>query len=285
MFLVDSLYYIEFETPNVEAMSAYYRNVLGMVETRNSSADKVMLGIDRDQPALVLRRADAARLGEIGFFVSGHREWHEIRSRLAARGIPYKQEVSESFGPSLCFDDCDGHPIRLYLRQEALALRHSPRLGPLLSRLQHVTYASPNPEKMAEFYVEVLNYKISDMVEGSHFIWLRTNMEHHTVAVAAGKHPGLDHMAFELPNWHSFQLWCDYLAMHNIDILWGPGRHGPGHNLFFFVLDPDGNRVEFSCELEKFEDEHMVYTPRVWKRSPKTVNLWGPGAPWPRELP
>jgi catechol-2,3-dioxygenase len=93
---------------------------------------------------------------------------------------------------------------------------------------------------------------------------------------------GLDHYAFELADWAAFRAWGDFLAAQGVDIIWGPGRHGPGNNLFFFVLDPDGNRVEFSCEMEQFHDETMTYTPRIWEADPHTVNLWGPGPPWRR---
>ena len=34
-----------------------------------------------------------------------------------------------------------------------------------------------------------------------------------------------------------------------ITLWWGPGRHGPGNNLFFMIEDPDGHKVEFSAEL------------------------------------
>ena len=285
MFLVDSLYYIVFETPNVERMADFYTNVIGLVETSCSREDQVVLGIDRDRPTLVLRRAEAARVGEIGFFLRGHQGWNGLRRQLSAQGIMFREDVQENLGPTLSFEDCDGHLLRFHLQEKAAALRHTPRLGPRVIRLQHLAYASPNPEKMARFYVDVMNYKISDMMEDGHFYWLRTNMEHHTVSVVAGKRPGLDHFAFELPDWNAFELWCDFLAMHNVDILWGPGRHGPGHNLFFFVLDPDGNRLEFTSELEVFRDEYLMHTPRVWRRTPRTINLWGPEAPWLRELP
>ncbi len=43
-------------------------------------------------------------------------------------------------------------------------------------------------------------------------------------------------------------------------MFFGPGRHGPGNNLFFMVVDADRNRLEFSAELEITEA-----SPPAWR--------------------
>ena len=62
---------------------------------------------------------------------------------------------------------------------------------------------------------------------------------------------------------------------------WGPGRHGPGNNLFLFFDDSAGFHVELSSEMERYYDERACYTPRVWEVGPRATNLWGgPSAGW-----
>jgi len=58
-------------------------------------------------------------------------------------------------------------------------------------------------------------------------------------------------------------------------VAWGPGRHGPGNNLFVFFDDPAGNHIELSAEMEKFHDDRVTYVPRRWEPIPNSVNLWG----------
>ena len=53
--------------------------------------------------------------------------------------------------------------------------------------------------------------------------------------------------------------------------MWGPGRHGPGNNLFVFIEDPDGNWIEISAELEIIQDRLI----KDWPQEEKTLNLWG----------
>ena len=287
MFLIEHVEYLEFKTPNLESMTKYYQKYLGLIKIEESTVERVLLGFGNQFPSLILQKSNTASLGEVCFKVRGKNEWEVIIDRLTKRDIPFETTESKLYGTELRFKDQDGHPLKLYYSQyqSAQTANTPPRFGPALNRLQHVTYASPKPMKLASFYQEILNFRISDMVEGGNFVWMRTDTEHHTVAVAAHTTEGLDHFAFELPDWASFKEWCDYLCEQNVEIVWGPGRHGPGNNLFFFTLDPDGNRVEYSCELEKFRDHYMDYTPRAWRNDPKSVNLWGPGAPWKRELP
>ena len=64
------------------------------------------------------------------------------------------------------------------------------------------------------------------------------------------------------------------MASLHIPIKWGPGRHGPGNNLFFMVNDPDGNWVELSAELELITPERQ---PGLWPHTERSLNLWGPG--------
>ena len=42
------------------------------------------------------------------------------------------------------------------------------------------------------------------------------------------------------------------------DTAWGPGRHGPGNNLFVFYTYPDGDWIEISGELETIYDRETI---------------------------
>lgn len=104
--------------------------------------------------------------------------------------------------------------------------------------------------------------------------WMRADedREHHSFAVFRAAKQGIDHHSYEAGDWMLIRDWADYLASKGIKLVWGPGRHGPGNNLFIFVLDPDGNRIEFSAELELVEPERP---PGIWPKEPDTLNRWG----------
>jgi hypothetical protein len=96
----------------------------------------------------------------------------------------------------------------------------------------------------------------------------------------------MHHMAFELKDFIHLQNSCDLFGQRKIPIIWGPLRHGPGHNLATYHRNPDDQVIEFFCELDKMVDEELGYfEPRPWHQDtpqrPKTweagkTSVWGP---------
>ena len=82
---------------------------------------------------------------------------------------------------------------------------------------------------------------------------------------------GIDHHCYEAGDWNFVKNWCDHFASHNIQLMWGPGRHGPGNNLFVFIEDIDGNWIEISAELETVHGRPV----KNWPQEERTLNLWG----------
>jgi catechol-2,3-dioxygenase len=142
-------------------------------------------------------------------------------------------------------------------------------------KYQHVTLATDDIAAMVEFYVTVVGFRVSDVLSDGGFAWLRSNHDHHTLAIVRTGRTGLDHYSFDLAEWADFKSWCDRLTEQEVDVTWGPGRHGPGNNLFVFFDDPAGNHIELSAEMEKFHDDRVAYSPRQWDPIPRSVNLWG----------
>jgi hypothetical protein len=48
-----------------------------------------------------------------------------------------------------------------------------------------------------------------------------------------------------------------------VELIWGPLRHGAGHNIVFYFRDYTGSIVEYSAEEEIILND-ATYVPRVW---------------------
>jgi catechol 2,3-dioxygenase-like lactoylglutathione lyase family enzyme len=151
-----------------------------------------------------------------------------------------------------------------------------PTTEALRARLQHVVFASTNAQRSAVFYSEVLGFTVSDRVLDDTGVlracFLRTDSEHHSLAVFQATRSGLDHHCYESRDWGLIRDWADHLASLRIPLKWGPGRHGPGNNLFIFIEDPDGNWIEISAELESVAANRP---PGTWRHEERTLNAWG----------
>ncbi len=58
------------------------------------------------------------------------------------------------------------------------------------------------------------------------------------------------HAAFEMDNIDGFMYGLGRVMEHGHTIEWGPGRHGPGNNVFCYFIDPDGFAIEYTTDME-----------------------------------
>lgn len=208
----------------------------------------------------------------------------ELERRLAENDVKASwTDPGADHARALVFDDPDGHRIELHGRVERAG--EGTRMdGRCPIGIHHITITTPDVPALVEFYTDVLGFEVSDRMQDK-FVWLRCNREHHTVAVVEGLSGGLDHYCFEVADWDDLKAWCDQLAIRDVPLTWGPGRHGPGNNLFIMFDDADGVHVELSCEIERFWDDRVKYgEPRNWSAELRTVNLWGPAPDWRRPI-
>lgn len=141
----------------------------------------------------------------------------------------------------------------------------------------HVTLKVVDVAGMEDFLTRLLGFHVSDRV-GSDAVFLRCNTDHHGINLLKTSVNQLHHYAFELEHWAAYEQLGDHFRLQGQTFLWGPGRHGPGDNLFCYVLDPVGSIVEFYADMQQIESE-TAYHPQVWGNVPLTANQWGPLPP------
>jgi catechol 2,3-dioxygenase-like lactoylglutathione lyase family enzyme len=184
----------------------------------------------------------------------------------------------------LAFEDPKGTVCEVFATQTPIANNQPVAgIGPL--KLGHLAYVVDDPKRFADFYTHVLGFRVSDWI-ADWFVFLRCGPDHHTINFVRGKRTQMHHIAFELKDWAHIQTACDFLGSKNIPIIWGPGRHGPGHNVYTYHRNPDDQIVEMFTELDKMLDESIGhFDPRPWHRDkpqkPKVwteypTDVWGP---------
>ncbi len=276
--------HVSLETPDIASEVAHYTEVVGLVETSRES-DRVVLSTSLGEEALVLERGTSPRVTRMAFQIPPHSDFKEIERSLQTFGISARMASNPTPGinETLLFEDPRGTTIELFS-----AARHNP---PAISKgveplkLGHVAYVVPDPQVMVDFYTSVLGFRVSDWM-GDYFAFLRCGPDHHTVNFVTGERSRMHHIAFELKDWAHVQQACELLGRKNIKIIWGPGRHGIGHNIFVYHRDNDDHIVEFYIELDQMKDEALDYfeprpwhadrpqRPKVWERGPAGL-VWG----------
>lgn len=259
----------------------FYEDHVGLrLQPGSPGTNRLCLGADGH----VLELADGSGLDHFALEVPNDAERDALIARLEQAGIEVSAIAEDPDHPDgVGFVDPDGHRVELLGRAQR-GTTGGGAAGRAPIGLHHITLATADVAGLVGFYVSLLGFVISDRM-GDQFTWLRCNREHHTVAIVEGPAGGLDHYCYEIRDWGEIKRWCDDLAAGGVPLSWGPGRHGPGNNLFIMFDDPDGVHIELSCEMERFWDGTVDYgEARDWKPGMRTVNLWGPAPDWRRPL-
>lgn len=275
-----------FETPDLDRQIEYYEQVVGL-QLSARERGRAFMATESGQVALQLDQASAPKCTKLTFEVTQDDDFEKISKRLAADGIQSEVRTDPSPGvpKTLSFKDINGTDIDLFSEWKFLDTK-GPVTGVNPMKFGHLAMEVPDPKRVAEFYCKVLGFRISDWIE-DYFVFLRCNTDHHTCNFVKGSYTRLNHVAYELKDAAHMQAACEWLGRNKIDIIWGPGRHGAGSNIFTYHRNPDDQVVEFYTELDQMLDEDLGYwdpkpwhadkplRPKVWDR--KSAGLvWGP---------
>lgn len=262
------LHHVAFESENPRALAEFYGAAMDM--------DVAQVGEDEwrcEGPArrIAILRGENRKLAYAGLACRDEAGVAALRARAVAEALEILESPSPYLRPgAFAVRDPDGHLICFGQAKPQTSTRKGIR-GPT----QHLTFASGNVEAFQDFYHGKLGFALSDRVlhpDGTlATCFTRSNHEHHTIACFKSDRTGVDHHSYEAGEWDTIRDWSDHLGEHRIPLMWGPGRHGPGNNLFIFIEDPDMNWIEISAELEVVHDRPV----KDWPHEPRTLNLWG----------
>jgi catechol 2,3-dioxygenase-like lactoylglutathione lyase family enzyme len=267
-----------FETPDLGKAIAYHTEVNGLALAAREK-NRAFLASKVGQLMIQLDHGDAARCTKLSFEVAPGSDFGDLARELEKDGIgsELRNDSIPGMGKVLAFKDNKGTTIELFNEWSYLG-RHEQVFGAGPLKLGHVAFAVEDPAATAEFYGRVMGFRVSDWI-GDFFVFMRCNTDHHTVNFIKGKSAKLHHIAFELKDFSHLQNSCEVLGQRKIPIIWGPLRHGPGHNVATYHRDHDDHVVEFFCELDQMFDEELGYfEPRPWHQDqPQRPKVWTPG--------
>jgi len=305
---VNKLAHVGLWVNDIVAQTRFYRQVIGLdqripTETMHSiesddAATFLALGDEHHCLALFndvrptatngRRPAQRSKLHHLSFEVDTDAELAALAARLKMSGVDLRLETRDGdpgMDDTLWFSDPDGNRIEISVASEDATVHSSltrsrrPLLRPYA--LQHVGLQTMRLEEMVDFYTEALGFDISDWLLRE-TAWLRCANNHHTLMFTQGQQ-GIDHIAFTVADGPELLRWSDYLSRNQTSILWGPGRHGAGNDLFVRFSDAEGIHVELSAELQQYYDSDVTTPPRLWHTRVMAHNLWGNLPVWMRE--
>ena len=239
-----------------------------------------------DHHSVVLCTGTQAQCVGVGFQLGLDDDLGAFERQVQGLGVKTqrKKDPDPSISEMLSFEDPKGTLIEVFKR-EAFSGQRYPVKGIVPHKLGHVAFHVTDVKHVTKFYCDVLGFRESDWM-ADFFSFLRCGPDHHTINLMQTGSNRHFHTAFELRDWGHLQTACDYLSLNGYKLLWGPGRHGIGHNLFAYHRSPAGLITETFAELDRMNEELGYFEPRpwhrdnpqkpkVWPKDPAASNLWG----------
>jgi 2,3-dihydroxy-p-cumate/2,3-dihydroxybenzoate 3,4-dioxygenase len=158
-----------------------------------------------------------------------------------------------------------------FVREQSVSPLSADRDRPI--RLSHVVLNSKDVDAAERFATEKLGLRVSDRTR--HMTFLRCDDVHHCIAYARAGYTSLNHIAFEMADTDAVMRGIGRLRDAGYACVWGPGRHGPGNNVFGYFVGPHGGLVEYTAEVSRVGEDYRVGAPEDWKWPQGRIDHWG----------
>ncbi len=270
------LSHIALKSPNVRSQAKFYRDMVGLHAQASDSSGNFYMRCGSDHHVLVLMPADEPGLDHHAIDVGGPANLDAAVNSLVQAGIALQAVDHNELGQlAACrLHDPDGFMVELVAGMEQITDGIGSR-AVVPRRYGHLTLRSKDVKQSMRFYTEILGFQVSDWL-GEKFCWLRCNPDHHGIALSEhDRAPMMHHLAFHVRDMAELVQQAEHLMHNGRHLLYGPGRHGPGGNLFIYFHDHDQNIVEFAADMEQIWDDDS-YEPKVWDPNERWSNMWGP---------
>jgi catechol 2,3-dioxygenase len=142
-------------------------------------------------------------------------------------------------------------------------------------KLSHININAGDSDATLACCRDALGFTLTDTTARLRF--LSCNADHHSMVLGFTGGSTLNHIAFEMPDLESVMRGAGRMRNDSRAIEWGPGRHGPGNNVFCYFLGPEDMPVELTAEMQQIDASHRAKTPDQWRWPPGRLDHWGIG--------
>lgn len=278
-------------TPDIEKATAYYTEVMGLSVVEKADNGNAYISVGADHNNLVFVPSNERGLKTLLYEIDTEYSLQEVVSYYKQNGIhaEVKTDAEPGISELVEITDPDGNTINLFRESKKVGVGYK-HDGIVPNKLGHIALNVKDVKKAVHFYETYLGFKVSDWM-ADFFCFTRCTSDHHNMNfIQSTKAEKMQHIAFELRDMAHLTYSCDLLSKYEKPLIWGPVRHGIGHNISTYHYDYDGNIIELFCELDVINEklgyfeprtvhDEFPQKPRVWHDLQKAADLWGSTPP------
>ncbi|MCX7284272.1 MAG: VOC family protein [Novosphingobium sp.] len=268
---------IELALPDPAGAAAWMVDVWGLFPAAVRGTTQYLRGTGSFPYLVAFEQSDEEFVRSTTFTCSAA-ELAAITRKVAERGWAAKPVTSADpgDGAGLLVELPEGTILRFLAGASEVApidgfTKASKRVAPV--KLTHVVFNSADAELLGAAVEDVLDFRVSDRTKG--MVFVRCNDSHHSTAFARAGFASLNHVAFEMDDLDAVMRGIGWMRDHGFAPAWGPGRHGPGDNVYAYYIAPFGPVIEYSTPVEKVPADYRTGEPDDWTWPEQRIDQWG----------
>lgn len=260
---------------HLERTVHFYEELLGVTEVARHEST-VFLSSGRSSSYDLALGPGPVGMDHFAFEVAGEQALGELRAGLAEAGVEAKDldlEHDHGIAHGCALMLPSGHRMELVVPERPHVFRGTPTVasgnargaGPVA--LEHLTIDCPDVEAVGRFLIDRVGFRATEVSAppgGGWFLaFMRTRDLHHDLGLFrnwAFDGPGFNHVGFTVAGAGDLVRAADAAYRLGHALHYPIGRHLVGDNVFAYVLDPAGNRVEVGTPLTSVE----IAAPTRW---------------------
>ncbi|WP_421953260.1 VOC family protein [Pelagibacterium sp.] len=278
-FPISGLRSVELVVPDLAAARAFYTATWGLLEAHEDNRTVYLRGVGSDPYILSLVEGASAAARSMTFRAHPATDLDELRRRMNNAGAQTEEDIGEfdTYGGGVGFAvrDLRGRRIAVVQNDDLAASVPNDSHRPV--RLAHININCSDIDADIAFFENGMGFQLTDRSKIMGF--LRTNGDHHAVVLAQDTVDTLNHVSFLHETTEDMMRAGGKMRDAGYPIGWGPGRHGPGDNVFLYFVDPFGVVVEHTAEVLQVDDSYKFGGPEDWTWPAGRVDQWGIAPP------
>lgn len=141
-------------------------------------------------------------------------------------------------------------------------------------KLGHVGIFVKDLERSKKFYTEVVGLKVSDEFPGR-AVFMRCGHDHHDTVLfqlpqeklkrSQSDRAEVQQISYEMDRLDDLRQKATEVRALGIEVI-GPQQRGPGMDKTIDFRDPDGNTIQFYCDMDQMGWDDRSRLPEQWQR-------------------